>query len=273
MATLYAEYDRFAEFYDDFAIGYAEDLHVISEEVQQKNARRILELCSGTGRCSLDLALQGFEVVGIDLSMNMVNVANAKLAALQSTSARSLDVEFHVMNVEDFQLQGKFDMIFSTWSSLQHLDMEGRTRCYRQVFNHLKEGGIFFDDEAIRPASELQAASGKYQWYKQNAVFCREGKLIFQYYVDHYDHSSSIQERTLFQDKMTLFDDLCLPLQIPVQLQCPIERNTVRMLLHQPDLEQNEKALKLAGFKEVRCETRKSQGGTAKERFCIIAEK
>jgi len=273
MATLYAEYDRFAEFYDDFALGYEDDLHIIIEGAQQMSARRILELCSGTGRCCLGLASQGFEVTGIDLSPNMVNIANAKLAALQKTSAKSLKVEYHVMNIEEFQLQVKFDMIFSTWSSLQHLDIEGRARCYRQVFNHLEEGGIFFDDEAIRSTSELQAASGKYQWYKQNAVFCREGKLFFQYYVDHYDTSSSTLERTLFQDRMTLFDGLRLPLETSALHQCPIERNTVRMLLYQPDLEQNENALKLAGFKEVRCETRKSQGGTAKERFCIIAEK
>lgn len=75
------------------------------------------------------------------------------------------------------------------------------------------------------------------------------------------------------EGKVNLFEELRLPLQAPVQIQGPIERNTVRMLLHKPDLEQNEHGLKLAGFKEVRCETRKSQGGTAKERFCIIAEK
>lgn len=279
MGTLVAEYDVFAEFYDDFAEGYTDDVNLVLDVAKGLEARTILELCCGTGRCCFVLAELGYEVVGIDLSPKMIEVAERKRQVLNIGSGNPLKVSFYQMNAETFDLPRKnFDMIFSTWSSLQHLDMDGRRKCYGQVFKHLRDGGVFFDDEAIRPVEELNKAG--HCWYPPRPVFLRDGHVYFQYFLDTYDETQKIQKRRIYQDCFHAAEILNKGVRLPLDEQSritftqhPASRKQIDMDLFQPNMKDNEEALKTAGFRSIEDKCRESKGGAARYRFHIVATK
>lgn len=92
-----------AELYDDkhaFIYKYGEDLVKL---LNPQKGERILDLGCGTGYLTNLIGESGAEVLGIDNSESMI--AKAKQAYP--------DVNFGVMNAEDFKFENSFDAIFS----------------------------------------------------------------------------------------------------------------------------------------------------------------
>jgi ubiquinone biosynthesis O-methyltransferase len=69
---------------------------------------KILDIGCGTGNFSIKLAKMGCEVVGIDVSEEMLKKAEGK------AKLEGLDIEFHKMDVYDLDFEDKsFDAVFS----------------------------------------------------------------------------------------------------------------------------------------------------------------
>jgi len=75
----YARID--SSYYDNYAFGLTGDVKFYVEEAQ-RSPGRVLALACGTGRVTIPLALAGIDVVGIDLSEPMLDIAREKLAKL-----------------------------------------------------------------------------------------------------------------------------------------------------------------------------------------------
>lgn len=281
MATLFHEYDAFAEFYDDFADSYSDDIPILIAEAEAAGAGAILELCSGTGRCCFALADGGYDVVGVDNSSAMIEIAQTKLRRARRTENAYSNVSFYHSDVENLDLIRKdFDMAFATWSSLQHLTMDGRKRCYQAVYEHLQPGGIFVDDEAIRATEELESLPATPRWYPPRPIFYHQGAVFFQYYVDQFDSDRGVMRRQICQDRCAL-EHLAVTLPdestgFALALTAPKDtliRKTIEMEFFQPDVDENEGLLFAAGFEKVEYRSRPSKGGTSRERLVIVATK
>ena len=61
-------------YYDHYTFGFTGDVRFYVEEAQ-KSQGRAQELVCGTVRLTISLALAGIDVVGIDLSEPMLNIA------------------------------------------------------------------------------------------------------------------------------------------------------------------------------------------------------
>ena len=105
----------------------------------------ILELGCGTGRVALPLAKQGFSITGLDLSQQMLDIFQEKLAnaaAVQPGLAQRVEI-IHG-NMTDFAIGRKFALITAPFRAFQAItnpqDIENTLVCIRQ---HLADDGVF----------------------------------------------------------------------------------------------------------------------------------
>ena len=99
-----------------------------------------LELGVGTGRVALALAGNGLDVVGIDVSTGMLDVAREKLA--QETTEVRERVTLVEADMRSFDLGEEFGFIYSPGGGFQEcLTQEDRKGCLESVQNHMRPRG------------------------------------------------------------------------------------------------------------------------------------
>jgi cyclopropane fatty-acyl-phospholipid synthase-like methyltransferase len=101
----------------------------------EKGALRILEPACGSGRLVGAMCDRWHEVVGFDLSEQMIEFAKA----------RHTQAKMFVGKMQDFKASGKkFDMAHCLVSTFKYLLSEGHALAHLQlVADHLKKGGIY----------------------------------------------------------------------------------------------------------------------------------
>ncbi|GAB4379619.1 MAG: class I SAM-dependent methyltransferase [Calditrichia bacterium] len=101
----------------------------------------VLELACGTGRISLALAEEGFEITGIDRSDTMLKWAEKK------STGKNLPVTWIRADMRGFDLGRKFNLIFLPFNTLAHLhDFESINSLFASVKKHLAPQGRFILD-------------------------------------------------------------------------------------------------------------------------------
>ncbi len=117
------------------------DLHFYKKWLPQHKDAKILELCCGTGRLTLPIAKEGYNICGVDYTPSMLERAKVK------ASDAGLDINFIEADIRTLNLQEKFDLVFIPFNSIHHLyKNEDLFEALKRVQNHLKEGGIFLLD-------------------------------------------------------------------------------------------------------------------------------
>lgn len=96
---------------------------------------RILDLCCGTGRHTLELAARGYEVVGLDLSRVMLD------RAVQAARARKLAVDFVHGDVRSLAFRRIFDGILFWGTSLGYFRDTENALVLRRVARALRPQG------------------------------------------------------------------------------------------------------------------------------------
>ena len=107
---------------------------------KQKNAR-ILELCCGTGRLTIPIAKDGYNISGVDITSSMLEQAKLK------ASEAGLEIDFIQADIRTLDLRQKYDLIFIPFNSIHHLyQNEDLFQALNVVKKHLKEKGLFLLD-------------------------------------------------------------------------------------------------------------------------------
>jgi SAM-dependent methyltransferase len=151
-------YAAFARFYDAVQGDRAGDADFAGSllERHRPQARSVLELACGTG--SILARLQSrYEVVGVDLSADMLAVARRKLPGVELVQADMTRV----------RLGRRFDAVLCLYDSINHLL---RFRQWEAVFDrareHLEPDGVFvFDLNTERRLAALAAARPSVEWF------------------------------------------------------------------------------------------------------------
>lgn len=122
----------------------------------------ILDLGCGTGRHDFLLAEMGYEVTGVDLSQEMLAVANAQRASLNSQQGfahpSSLNphptlVSFHHGDIRTVRLERTFDVVISLFHVMSYqTGNDDLAAAFATASAHLKPGGIFIFDCWYGPA-------------------------------------------------------------------------------------------------------------------------
>ncbi|MFD2648644.1 class I SAM-dependent methyltransferase [Devosia albogilva] len=124
-------------------------------EVAGGHSRKVLELACGSGRLTVPLAKSGALVTAGDISAML---DRAEAAARES----AVDVSFVELDMRDFDLGTKFDVVVIAANSLMHLNTtEDLVRAMSAARRHLAPGGIFAFDIFVPSPSLLSLPSAQ----------------------------------------------------------------------------------------------------------------
>ncbi|MDB5033702.1 MAG: ubiG 2 [Chlorobi bacterium] len=112
----------------------------IARAIELKPGMRVLDLGSGCGELSIQLALRGADVLGLELSEPLVE------SCVELAREREVKVTFVAADMFTFEPEGSFDAILSLNTSFGYgTDQQNRDLIGR-VGRWLKPGGIFYCD-------------------------------------------------------------------------------------------------------------------------------
>ena len=143
----------------------------------------VLELGCGTGSLTELLAARGFDMIGVDNSDEMLNIACEK----REKSGR--DILYLNQDMRSFELYGTVRAVVSVCDSLNYLlEDEDLTACFRLVNNYLDPGGIFIFDFNTRY---------KYETVIGDRVIAENREDCSFIWENYYDADSGINEYDL----------------------------------------------------------------------------
>jgi SAM-dependent methyltransferase len=144
-------YEQFAYIYDRLMedMPYEEWLG-FAKQCWEKHGtpKTVVDLGCGTGTISIPLAEQGFEVFGIDLSEDMLAVAQQKLDEGRRTTARTGgSVTWLQQDLRDWELGRPADAVISFCDCMNYLvEEDDIVQALQAAYAGLKDGGVFIFD-------------------------------------------------------------------------------------------------------------------------------
>ncbi|MBU5677028.1 class I SAM-dependent methyltransferase [Alkaliphilus sp. MSJ-5] len=139
------QYCGFAHLYDRLMedVDY-EDWANYVEKVMAQNRNKphkILEIACGTGNVTIPLAKKGYNILGLDISKDMLMIAKNK--ALEN----NINILFIEQDMIDLELEEKFDCILSMCDGINYIvDINDLMKVFQGVYNALEDGGVFIFD-------------------------------------------------------------------------------------------------------------------------------
>ena len=103
--------------------------------------KTVLDIACGTGNVTEEIYDRGYDVVGIDIAPEMIEVAQRKAAE----SGRR--IEYFVQNLANLSLDRRFDLAVSLFDSLNYItEPDDLAQGISHVIEHLNDGGLFVFD-------------------------------------------------------------------------------------------------------------------------------
>ena len=138
-------YTSFAAVYDTFMdnIPYEEWKSYLKELLKEYGVQDglVLDLGCGTGTMTELLAADGYDMIGVDNSEEMLEIAREK----QIKSGH--EILYLLQDMREFELYGTVGAVFSICDSLNYItEPEELKQVFRWVNNYLDPGGIFLFD-------------------------------------------------------------------------------------------------------------------------------
>lgn len=115
----------------------AKEAEFIAERLGIQSGARVLDLCCGAGRHTLELARKGYEMVGVDLSMFLLK------KALSDAQARKLTIKFVHGDMRKLQFKSLFDAVYNVQTSFGYFDDLSNFKVLQSIYTSLKPGGVF----------------------------------------------------------------------------------------------------------------------------------
>jgi SAM-dependent methyltransferase len=107
-------------------------------KLAKPRGKAVLDLCSGPGRCAVELAKRGFRVTGVDRTRFLMRKAKAR------ARAAGVKVEWVDADMRDFVRPGAFDLALSAFTSFGYFDDKSEDLLVlRNVRESLRPGGVF----------------------------------------------------------------------------------------------------------------------------------
>lgn len=207
-------YTSFALVYDDLMnnIPYQEWADYIIALLNRYGVEEgiLLELGSGTGSITQLLASHGFDMIGIDNSIEMLEIAQTKAIG------QGLDILYLNQDMREFELYGTVKACISVCDSMNYItDKEDLAEVFRLVNNYLDPGGYFIFDLNTEYKYQTQMADftiaednedhsfiwdnyydekEKINQYELNIFIREENDLYRKYQETHYQRAYSLDE-------------------------------------------------------------------------------
>ncbi len=138
-------YTGFAEVYDRFMnnVPYDEWEQLLVRLLEERGITEglVLELGCGTGTMTERMAARGYDMIGVDLSEDMLS------EAMEKRSISGQNILYLQQDMREFELYGTVAAIYSVCDSLNYIiEEEDLVKVFSLVNNYLDPGGAFIFD-------------------------------------------------------------------------------------------------------------------------------
>ena len=161
---------------------------------------KILDVCCGFGRHSIELARRGYSVTGFDLSSFLISKARE---SLRNTKEKNLKVEFLIKDMIDFSFSKSFDAAINIFTSFGYFESdEDNFKVFINIKKSLKKGGYFVFDF-------INSEYLKKSLIPESEDFV-DGNLILQkrYLKDNYVFKDIFIGDEKFTERLKLYSDI-----------------------------------------------------------------
>ena len=207
--ALAASYDRLT---NDVDYRATVDFYRDILEQEGLHPRTAVDLACGTGTVSLLLARQGLDVTGVDLSEEMLTMAQQKAEGLENPP------RFVRQSLQQLSLPRGVDLAVCALDSLDYItNPQDCAEAIRRVYRALNPGGIFIFD--VNTPEKLRAMDGQVFLDEDEDVYCvwrgefdeqtnicsygmdlfqRQGRLWRRSFEEHREYAYSAEQLTGF---------------------------------------------------------------------------
>ena len=157
----------------------------------------LLDLACGTGEFSLRLAQKGIEVIGVDMSEDMLSIAREK--AFDSET----DILFLCQKAEELDLYGTVDGAVCCMDSINHItDLKNLEEAIKKVALFLEKGCLFIFD--VNTPYKHESVLG-------DNTFVFEEENIYCVWQNSYDRETAVTDISLdfFVEEDGLYERFC----------------------------------------------------------------
>ena len=111
------------------------------------NAKSILDIGCGTGGHLIELKKRGYEVIGIDKSQYMLDIANEKM------EDNNIKCDLYCSDITNFNIDRQFDVVISMFTVMGYMNTnEKLSEACENIYNHINHSGNFIFDVWYGPA-------------------------------------------------------------------------------------------------------------------------
>lgn len=141
-------YDALAPFYDALngEVNYSAWADFAEENFRRYfpgNVESVLDLACGTGSMTLTLARRGYDMIGVDASPEMLDMARRRCARAGLADR----VLLLCQDMCEFELYGTVEAVVCCLDAVNHITARAAlSRCFHWVHNYLVPNGIFLFD-------------------------------------------------------------------------------------------------------------------------------
>jgi len=133
--------EHYLKIYEDLEKETSREVECIIKMMDLKRKAKLLDLCCGYGRHSIEFAQRGFEVTGYDLSDSFIEKAK------KDSSELGLKIEFVRGDMRKLPFDHQFDAVVNIFTSFGFFDKESDDmKVTKGVSRALKKGGLFLLD-------------------------------------------------------------------------------------------------------------------------------
>lgn len=138
-------YEAFASVYDIFMeqVEYGQwlgHIHALWGKYGLQ-PKTVIDLGCGTGSIALPLAKEGFDVIGVDLSAEMLTEADHK------AMEEGVSIRFACQDMTELELGEEADCILSLCDSMNYLTEDGQlAEAFQSIARHMKQESLFLFD-------------------------------------------------------------------------------------------------------------------------------
>ncbi|NBI29503.1 class I SAM-dependent DNA methyltransferase [Chengkuizengella marina] len=189
-------YEGFANYYDALMEDMPYSQWIDFAErcwIKYGKPKTIVDLGCGTGNISIPLAKKGFQVYGIDLSSEMLTVANQKeLNNLPIINQNSGSIIWLEQDMKDLELPSFVDCIISFCDCYNYITDEVHLiQSFQKVYEYLEHKGLFIFD---------MLTESQFQFYAEEQPFTYNEEDLSYIWTCDYDakHREIEHDLTIF---------------------------------------------------------------------------